>query len=98
LGYYLFISIGKQFYCSGCTWILWLPPWFIVKGDPKSHPWLTEDEKISFSLDNETKILIKMGNLEEEYTPTTGHSNTKRELGVIASLRRNRSHLVAFIV
>ena len=52
---------------------LWLLPWlFVVKGDPKSHPWLTDDEK-QFILSGQRNEDVDLdGNVEEEYTPTTG--------------------------
>ena len=64
---------------------LWLLPWlFVVKGDPKSHPWLTDDEKKYILSGQRNQDIDKDGNYDEGYAPNTGQLlKHKESWGVI---------------
>jgi ACS family hexuronate transporter-like MFS transporter len=64
---------------------IWLIPWFyIVKGDPKNHAWLTDSEKEYILSGQENQDLDDDGTPDEGYNPSTskllGH---KESWGVI---------------
>ena len=70
----IYLSWQSIFICVGLLGLLWLLPWlFIVKADPKKHPWLTEDEK-QYILTGQ-KVVNDEGN-SDGYNP-----NTKELLG-----------------
>ncbi|MBA6315536.1 MFS transporter [Cellulophaga baltica] len=64
---------------------LWLLPWlFVVKADPKSHPWLSDDEKKYILSGQRNQDIDDDGNYDEGYTPTTAQLfKHKESWGVI---------------
>lgn len=64
---------------------LWLIPWFyIVKSDPKDHPWLSEDERQYILSGQENQDINEDGTYDEGYSPDTGELLTHKETwGVI---------------
>ena len=59
------------FIIVGLVGLLWLIPWlFIVKAPPKSHPWLTEEEKNHILKGEQIKESIEKSK-EPEYNPPT---------------------------
>ena len=60
------------FILVGVTGLLWLIPWMVlVKSSPKSHPWLTEEER-EYILSGQKNIeKDEDGNSKEDYNPTT---------------------------
>jgi len=51
---------------------LWLIPWFfIVKADPKNHPWLTESERQYILSGQENQDMNEDGTYDEGYNPDT---------------------------
>ncbi len=72
------------FIVVGILGLLWLIPWmFIVKSDPKSHPWLTDEEK-KYILSGQKNQVVDPDGTNEEYTPTTGELlQHKESWGVI---------------
>lgn len=72
------------FIIVGAAGLLWLLPWLlIVKGPPKSHPWLTEEEKKHILKGEEKKESIEKSKIPE-YNPGTGELlSRKQSWGVI---------------
>lgn len=66
---------------------LWLIPWFyIVKGEPKDHPQLSEEEKQYILSGQQNLDLNKDGVYHEGYNPSTGELLKRKESwGVIIS-------------
>ena len=64
---------------------LWLIPWFyIVKGNPDKHPWLTEEEKNYILSGQKNQDLDEDGSFDEGYAPDTGELlGHKESWGVI---------------
>jgi len=73
------------FIVVGVLGLLWLIPWlFIVKSDPKSHPWLTDEERKYILSGQKKQDTDNDENYDEEYTPTTGELlKHKESWGVI---------------
>jgi ACS family hexuronate transporter-like MFS transporter len=73
------------FIVVGVLGLLWLLPWlFIVKADPKSHPWLTDDEREYILSGQNNKDVIIDESSDDEYTPSTGELlKHKESWGVI---------------
>ncbi|OQD41722.1 MFS transporter [Croceivirga radicis] len=68
-----FLSWKSIFIVVGLLGLLWLLPWlFIVKGTPKKHPWLSEEEKEYILTGQKNQDLDGDGNYDEGYNPTTG--------------------------
>lgn len=73
------------FVMVGLTGLLWLIPWmFLVKSPPKSHPWITDEERQYILSGQKSQDSDGDNKEEEEYNPTTkellGH---KESWGVI---------------
>ena len=64
---------------------IWLIPWFyIVKGNPDNHPWLTEEEKNYILSGQQNQDLDDDGSFDDGYTPNTGELlGHKESWGVI---------------
>ncbi len=64
---------------------LWLIPWFyLVKSDPKNHPWLSESERNYILSGQENQDLNDDGTYDEGYNPNTGKLLSHKETwGVI---------------
>ena len=63
---------------------IWLIPWFaLVKAPPKSHPWITDEEK-EYILSGQINGAVKTTSNEGGYTPSTGKLlSHKQSWGVI---------------
>ncbi len=59
---------------------IWLLPWFyLVKGDPQRHPWLSEEEKNYILSGQENQDLNDDGTYDGGYDPATGELLTHKE-------------------
>jgi ACS family hexuronate transporter-like MFS transporter len=81
----LFFSWKAIFVIVGLTGLLWLVPWLIlVKAPPKSHPWLTDEEREYILTGQKNQVVDDEGNIDEGYTPTTKELlSHKQSWGVI---------------
>lgn len=85
----VYFSWQMIFILVGLVGLLWLIPWLIiVKSPPKTHPWLTSEERqyiLSGQVKQEDEQEIDDTKLaEKEYNPTTGKLLThKQSWGVI---------------
>ena len=79
----VFFSWKMIFILVGLIGLLWLIPWVIlVKAPPKSHPWLTDEER-EYILTGQQTAETDEGT-EEEYDPTTAQVlSHKQSWGVI---------------
>ncbi|MGB0930870.1 MAG: MFS transporter [Chitinophagales bacterium] len=72
---YLTIHFSWQmiFILVGLTGLLWLIPWMVlVKAPPKSHPWITDEERQYILSGQKNPDSDEVAQLEEEgYNPTT---------------------------
>ena len=73
------------FILVGLAGLLWLIPWMVlVKAPPKSHPWITEDERQYILSGQQNQDIDKDGNYDEGYNPTTTEMlSRKQSWGVI---------------
>ncbi|MDX2419146.1 MAG: MFS transporter [Xanthomonadales bacterium] len=80
----VFFSWKMIFIFVGLIGLLWLIPWWIlVKAPPKSHPWLTDEER-EYILTGQQTAETDEGTEEEEYDPTTAQVlSHKQSWGVI---------------
>ena len=80
----VFFSWKMIFIIVGLIGLLWLIPWVIlVKAPPKSHPWLTDEER-EYILTGQQTAETDEGTEEEEYDPTTAQVlSHKQSWGVI---------------
>jgi ACS family hexuronate transporter-like MFS transporter len=84
----IYFSWQAIFILVGLAGLLWLVPWMIlVKAPPKSHPWITEEERqyiLTGQKNEEVKEETKTE--EEEYIPNTKELlSHKQSWGVIIS-------------
>jgi len=72
------------FVVIGLVGLLWLIPWIIlVKAPPKSHPWITDEEREYILTGQRATDAIEVPE-EEEYNPSTGELlSRKQSWGVI---------------
>lgn len=82
----VFFSWQMIFVFVGLIGLLWLIPWVIlVKAPPKSHPWLSDEER-EYILTGQKTTETDDGGEEEEYDPTTAQVlSHKQSWGVIIS-------------
>ena len=80
----VFFSWKMIFILVGLIGLLWLIPWWIlVKAPPKSHPWLTDEER-EYILTGQQTAETNGDTEEEEYDPTTAQVlSHKQSWGVI---------------
>lgn len=73
------------FVVVGLIGLLWLVPWLIlVKAPPKSHPWLTVEERQYILSGQQNQDLDDDGSFDEGYNPSTGEMlKHKESWGVI---------------
>ncbi|MEQ9287818.1 MAG: MFS transporter [Cyclobacteriaceae bacterium] len=73
------------FILVGVAGLLWLLPWmYLVKSPPKSHPWITDEERL-YILDGQKNEDSDDGD-DDGYNPTTGKLLThKQSWGVIVA-------------
>jgi ACS family hexuronate transporter-like MFS transporter len=85
---YLTVFFGWKmiFILVGLIGLLWLIPWVIlVKAPPKTHPWLTDEER-EYILTGQQSTEADEGSEEEEYKPTTAQVlSHKQSWGVIVA-------------
>ncbi len=68
------------FILVGITGVLWLIPWMIlVKSPPKSHPWISQEEREYILTGQQNQDIDKDGNFDEGYTPSTGEMLSRKE-------------------
>ena len=74
----IYFSWQMIFIIVGLVGLLWLIPWLIiVKGPPKTHPWLTAEEK-QYILSGQ-QILDEDHDDESDYNPTTAELLSHKE-------------------
>ena len=81
----VFFSWKAIFVIVGLTGLLWLVPWLIlVKAPPKSHPWISEEEREYILTGQKNQVVNADGNIAEGYAPTTKELlSHKQSWGVI---------------
>lgn len=61
------------FILVGVVGLLWLIPWWIlVKSPPKTHPWITDEERTYILTGQQNQDEDKDGKFDEGYNPDTG--------------------------
>jgi len=81
----IYFSWQMIFVIVGMIGLLWLIPWlYLVKGPPKDHPWLSEEER-QYILDGQkNQDIDNDGEYDEGYNPSTGELlSRKQSWGVI---------------
>ena len=67
----VYFSWQMIFILVGITGLLWLVPWLVlVKAPPKSHPWITEEER-EYILTGQRAEVTDTSKEEDEYNPST---------------------------
>ena len=81
----VFFSWKAIFILIGVTGLLWLIPWMIlVKAPPKSHPWISEEERNYILTGQQNQGADDSSKLDGGYNPTTGQLlSHKQSWGVI---------------
>ncbi len=81
----VFFSWKVIFILVGLTGLLWLIPWMVlVKAPPKSHPWITDEEREYILTGQQNQELDAQGEGNEGYNPSTGEMlSRKQSWGVI---------------
>lgn len=76
----VYFSWQSIFILVGLTGLLWLVPWLVlVKSPPKSHPWITEEERTYILSGQRNQDLDQDGNFDEGYNPTTAQMLSHKE-------------------
>lgn len=80
----VYFSWQMVFVVIGLVGLLWLIPWIIlVKAPPKSHPWVTDEER-EYILTGQRASETETDSDEDEYNPSTGELlSRKQSWGVI---------------
>lgn len=79
---FLSIHFGWKmiFILVGLTGLLWLVPWMIlVKSPPKSHPWITEEERNYILSGQRNQDIDEDGSFDEGYNPDLGTMLSHKE-------------------
>jgi len=81
----IYFSWQMIFIVVGLVGLLWLIPWlYLVKGPPKEHPWLSEEEKQYILSGQQNQDQDNDGEYDEGYNPSTGQLlGHKQSWGVI---------------
>jgi ACS family hexuronate transporter-like MFS transporter len=81
----VYFSWQMVFVVIGLVGLLWLIPWIIlVKAPPKSHPWITKEEREYILTGQRNADAVESTDEEEEYNPTTKELlSRKQSWGVI---------------
>ncbi len=81
----IYFSWKAIFVIVGLTGLLWLIPWWIlVKSPPKTHPYITEEERDYILTGQKNQDLDGDGEFDEGYNPSTGKLlSHKQSWGVI---------------
>ena len=76
----VYFSWQSIFILVGLTGLLWLIPWMVlVKSPPKTHPWLTEEERQYILSGQQNQDLDEDGEYDEGYNPSTGELLARKE-------------------
>ena len=76
----VFFSWKVIFILVGLTGLLWLIPWMVlVKAPPKSHPWITEEEREYILTGQQNQELDAQGLGNEGYNPSTAEMLSRKE-------------------
>jgi len=76
----IFFSWKAIFVIIGLTGLLWLIPWLIVvKSPPKSHPWITDEEREYILSGQKNQDLDDDGQHDEGYVPSYGEMLSRKE-------------------
>ena len=68
----IYFSWQYIFILVGLAGLLWLIPWIVlVKAPPKSHPWITDEEREYILHGQQNQDLDQDGSFDEGYNPTT---------------------------
>ncbi len=78
-------SWNMIFILVGLTGLVWLIPWMIlVKSPPKSHPWISDEERQYILSGQQNQDLDQDGDFDEGYNPNTSELlSRKQSWGVI---------------
>jgi len=81
----VFFNWQAIFILVGLVGLLWLVPWLVlVKAPPKSHPWITDEEREYILSGQQNTLEDDQGHHGEGYNPTTGEMlSRKQSWGVI---------------
>lgn len=81
----VYFSWKAIFVLVGLVGLLWLIPWVIlVKAPPKSHPWITAEEREYILTGQKNVSVDEQGNADEGYNPSTKEMlSRKQSWGVI---------------
>lgn len=81
----IYFSWQMIFVLVGLIGLVWLIPWlYLVKGPPKDHPWLTEEERQYILSGQKNQDIDGDGEFDEGYNPTTPELlSRKQSWGVI---------------
>lgn len=75
----VYFSWQMVFVVIGLVGLLWLIPWIIlVKAPPKSHPWITDEER-AYILTGQRNTDVDDSTTQEEYNPSTGELLSRKE-------------------
>lgn len=76
----VFFSWKVIFILVGLTGLLWLIPWMVlVKAPPKSHPWITDEEREYILTGQQNQELDAQGKGNEGYNPSTVEMLSRKE-------------------
>ena len=76
----VFFSWKVIFVLVGLTGLLWLIPWMVlVKAPPKSHPWITDEEREYILTGQQNQELDAQGEGNDGYNPSTTEMLTRKE-------------------
>ena len=81
----VYFSWQTIFIIVGLIGLLWLIPWWIlVKSPPKSHPWISDEERHYILSGQQNQDMDEDGEYDEGYNPSTGKLlSHKQSWGVI---------------
>ncbi|MBA6378539.1 MULTISPECIES: MFS transporter [unclassified Colwellia] len=75
----VYFSWQMVFVVIGLVGLLWLIPWIIlVKAPPKSHPWITDEER-AYILTGQRNTNVDDSSTEDEYNPSMGELLSRKE-------------------
>ncbi len=76
----IYFSWKAIFVIVGITGLLWLIPWwFLVKAPPKTHPWITDEERKYILSGQQNEATGEAGEDSGGYNPTTGQLLSHKE-------------------
>ncbi len=76
----IYFSWQYIFILVGLVGLLWLIPWIIfVKAPPKSHPWITEEERSYILTGQQNQDIDQDGSFDEGYNPSTAKMLSHKE-------------------